>query len=142
MSPFWKRTSVGRGHRVLLQGSRGIEKKNPQRAFGWREWESDTGFANGIIIERDIHLCPHQLPIQTNRAKDHSDWLMGQSGGNYTSAFNHGCLHFLLRRPLKPESYELLLKMLARSVLFSLVCTQHPPFWKHLEGRQGPHFYF
>lgn len=50
-------------------GQQGDRKKTPQRAFGWREWENDTGFANGIIIERDIHLCPHQLPIQTNRAK-------------------------------------------------------------------------
>lgn len=52
---------------------------------------------------------------------------MGQSVGNYMSAFNHGCLHFLLSRPLRPESYELLLKMIASAVLFWLVYTQHPP---------------
>lgn len=61
-----------RGQRAVgaLTGQQGDRKKKPHSGtFGWREWESDTGFANGIIIERDIHLCPRQLPIQTNRAK-------------------------------------------------------------------------
>lgn len=57
-----------------LSGQRAVglftdQEWKPQRAFSCREWENDTGFANGIIIEKDIHLCRHYLPIQTNRPK-------------------------------------------------------------------------
>lgn len=40
-----------------------------------------TGSSNGIIIEKDINMCPHCFTIKTNRTWDVSERLMGQSLG-------------------------------------------------------------